>query len=63
MRQPADFEINQYVALQNAVVENEVHVQVFILEAQPLLARDEGKTLAQLEKEFLEMRDDGRLDL
>ena len=63
MRQLADLEINQDVALQNAVVENEVHVQVFILEAQPLLARDEGKTLAQLEKEFLEMRDDGRLDL
>ena len=36
---------------------------MFILEAQPLLARDEGETLAQLEQEFLEMRDDGRLDL
>src|SRR5215217_1525379 len=51
----AKLEVDEQVALQDDVVENEVDVEVFVLERQPLLSRHESKAPAKLEKKVREL--------
>jgi len=58
MTELADLEVDEKEALQDGVVEDQVHVEVLVLEYQTLLARDERKSATQLEKKGLELLED-----
>lgn len=57
----ADLEIDQHMALQNGVIEDEIDVKVVAIESDPLLARDKGKALAEFEQEGLQVVDESLL--
>jgi hypothetical protein len=49
MREPAELEIDEHEAAQQAVVEHEVDVEVVAVDGHPHLAADEAEALAHLE--------------
>src|ERR1035437_4455998 len=55
----ADFQIEQDVAAQQAVVENQIHEEMVFVEGEPLLARPEEEALAHFQQETLDLADDG----
>jgi hypothetical protein len=55
----SDFQIDEDVAAQQAVVENQVDEEVLFVEGEALLARFEEETLAEFEQEMLDAGDDG----
>jgi hypothetical protein len=58
--QLAELEVNQQMALEDDVVEDEVDVELLLLEGQTLQPRDECDPLAQLEEELGQLVDDRR---
>jgi hypothetical protein len=54
----ASLEVEEDEAFKQIVVENEVEVEVLRFRADALLARDEGKALAEFEEERLEIADE-----
>lgn len=60
MGQLAALEVDQHVAAQQPVVEDEVDEEVAVVEREPLLPRLEQEALAEFEQEVLEAVDDGR---
>lgn len=63
MRELAELEINEHEAAEQAVVEDEVDVEVIALERHALLPRDEAEALAQLEEEAFDAIDDRLLEI
>jgi hypothetical protein len=55
----ANFQIDQDIAAQQAVVENQIHEKVFFVECESLLARLEEKAFAHFQQETLDLADDG----
>lgn len=58
LRQLADLEINQDVALQSGVVEGQVDVEVVAVECQPLLPRHESESAPEFQQELPHMADE-----
>jgi len=63
VRERAELEIDEHEAAEQAVVEDEVDVEVIALERHALLPRDEAEAFAQLKEERLEAIDDGLLEV
>jgi len=63
VRELAELEIHQHEAAQQAVVEDQVDIEVIAVEGEPLLARHEAEALAQLQQERLDAVDDRLLQL
>ena len=59
----ADFQIEQHMAAEPAVIENEVHVIVLVAEGHPELAGFETKAGAEFEEEFLQVVEQGRFQI
>ena len=59
----ADFEVDEDVALEDGVVEDEVDVEVVAFEGEALLAGEEGEAVAEFEEEGLEVGDEGALQI
>jgi hypothetical protein len=55
----AEFQIDQYVAAQQAVVENQVHEEVVFVEGEAPLACLEEEAFAHFQQEALDLADDG----
>src|SRR5215510_11109164 len=58
MGEPADFQINQDIATQQAVVENKVNEEMVIVEGEALLTRLKQKTFAKLQQKVSKLVDD-----
>ena len=54
-----DLQIDEDVALQNGVIEDEVNVEVVAIEGESLLAGEEGKAATEFEQEGLELGNEG----
>lgn len=52
MREPAELEVDQQVALEQDVVGDEVDEALVVVEGDPLLTRDEREALAQLQQDW-----------
>ena len=63
MGQLVELQVNDEVAAQEAVVENEVQEVVLAVEGESFLPGLEEKTLAQLDEKPLQVGDDGRLQI
>ena len=63
MGQLAELEIDQDEGAEQAVVEDEVDVEVVAVDGEALLARDEAEAFAELEEERLEAVDDRLLEV
>ena len=59
MREFAQLQVDDEVAAQEPVVEDEVEEVVVAVEGESLLPGLEEEAFAQLQKEFFEVRDDG----
>ena len=59
VRQFADIEVNEHVAFENGVVEDEINVEMVAVESEALLAGDEGEAFAQFQEEGLKVGDEG----
>src|ERR1017187_2351331 len=55
----AEFQIDQDIAAQQAVVENQVHEEVVFVEGEPPLACLEEEAFAHFQQETLDLADDG----
>src|ERR1035437_740101 len=55
----AEFQIDQHIAAQQAVVENQIHEEVVFVEGEPPLPRLEEEAFAHLQQETLDLADDG----
>ena len=53
----ADLEVDDDIALELDVVENQVRIEMVAVQRQPQLAANEGEAAAQLEQEALQLRD------
>ena len=63
MRELVELQINDQIAAQKPIVEDEVEEVVVAVEGESLLPRLEEKAFAQLQKEFFEVRDNGRFEI
>ena len=63
MRELVELEINDDVAAEEAVVEDEVHEVVVLIEGEALLPGLEEEAFAKLQEEVLEASDDGVLEV
>ena len=63
MRERAELEVDQHMAAQQAVVEDEVDEEMLVVEAEALLPRLEQKALAEFEQELAEAVDDGAFQI
>ena len=63
MRELAELEIDEHEAAEQAVVEDEVDVEVIAREGDALMPRDEAEAFAQLEEEPFDAIDDGLLQI
>src|ERR1017187_4647153 len=59
----AEFQIDQDVAAQQAVVENQVHEEVVFVEGEAPLARLEEEAFAHFQQETLDLADNGGLQV
>ena len=59
----AELQVEQDIAAQEAVVENQVHEEVIFVEGEALLARLEEEAFAQFEEETLDLADDGGFEI
>src|ERR1017187_330773 len=55
----AEFQIDQHIAAQQAVVENQVHEEVVFVEGEAPLSRLEEEAFAHFQEETLDLADDG----
>src|ERR1039458_10606074 len=55
----AEFQIDQDVAAQQAVIENQIHEEVVFVEGEAPLPRLEEEALAHFQQEALDLADDG----
>ena len=58
-----DFQVNQHEALQQAVVEDEGHEVVLLIEGKPNLAAGEQKAFAEFKHKMLQLVDDSLLQI
>ncbi|CKT02051.1 Uncharacterised protein [Mycobacterium tuberculosis] len=58
MGQLANLEVDQHVALEHGVIENQVDVEVVAIDRDSLLPRHEREALAQFEQEGLQVVDE-----
>ena len=63
VRELPELEVDEQVALEDDVVEDEVDEEVIVVERDPLLAGDEREALAQLQEELGQLADDGSLEV
>jgi hypothetical protein len=56
----ADLEIDQHIAAQQAVEENQIDKEMLCIEGETLLPRFKEKAFAEFQQEMLELVDDGR---
>ena len=63
MRELVEFQVDQDVAAQEAVVEDEVEEVVVVVEGEALLPGLEEEAFAEFEEEVLEMVDDGGFEV
>ena len=63
MGQLAALQVDQDIAAQQPIVEDEVHEEVAVVEREPFLTGLEQEAFAQFEQEVLEAIDDGRFQL
>jgi hypothetical protein len=63
MRELVELEVDDDVATEEAVVEDEIHEVVVLIEGEAFLAGLEEKAFAQFEEEVLEAIDDGLLEV
>lgn len=63
MSQLADLEIDEHIALEHRVIEDQVDIEMVAVDGDTLLARHECKTLAQFEQESLQVVDERLLQL
>ena len=63
MGQLSRLQINEDKAFQNVIVENKVDKEVFPIECESLLTAHKGESPPQLQKEFLQMVDQGLLQV
>lgn len=61
MRQFVNLQIYEHVTLDQAVVEDEIHVEVVLIESESLLTSLEQEALSHLQQEGLHLVDDGIL--
>jgi hypothetical protein len=59
----AELEVDQQVALEDDVVEDEVDIEMLVLEREALLPRNEGEAFADLEQEMLQLLEDRALEV
>src|SRR6266702_7048284 len=59
MGEPTDFQINQHIATQQAVVENEVNEEMVVVKGEALLTGLKQKAFAKLQQKMFELVDDG----
>ena len=59
MAELVELEVDEHIAAQQAVVEDEIDEEVVLVEGEALLAGLEEKALAQFEQEVFELVDDG----
>jgi hypothetical protein len=59
----ANLQIDQYIAAQQAVIENQVHEEVFFVEGESLLARLKEEAFAHFQQEALDLADDGGFEI
>src|SRR5206468_11222250 len=57
MGEPADFQINQHIATQQAVVENKINEEIVIVKGQALLTRLKQKAFAEIQQKMFEFVD------
>jgi hypothetical protein len=55
-----NFQVNQQVALQNAVVEYQIDIEVVCVKLQALLPTDKGEAFAKFEQEGLKVLNNRR---
>ena len=63
VREFAQLQVDDEVAAQEPVVEDEVEEVVVAIEGEALLPRLKEKAFAQLQEEFFEVRDNGRFEI
>ncbi len=63
MRQFVALEVDEDVAAEEAVVEDEIDVVVVVVEGEPFLPGLEEKTFSEFEEEVFELVDDGGFQL
>jgi len=63
VRQFTGFQIDKDKTLQYVVVKHKINIEVLGLGSDPLLTRNEGKTLPQFQHERLQLPDDGGFQL
>jgi hypothetical protein len=61
--QIAELQVDQDETAQQTIVEHEVDVEVVAVEGEALLSREEAEPLAEFEHEFLQVVDDGLLEV
>src|SRR4051812_39790701 len=63
MGEPVELQVDDEVAAQEPIVEDEVEEVVVSIEGEPLLAGLKEEAFAELQEELLQMGDDGRLEI
>ena len=53
-------EVDEHIAAQQSVVEDEIHIEMIVVESKALLARLEEEAFSQFQKEVLQFVDDSR---
>ena len=59
----AQLQINQQKAFELEVVKHQINVEVFIVEANPLLPLDKGKAFTQFQQKLLHIANNGLFKL
>jgi hypothetical protein len=59
VRELVELQVDDQIAAEEPIVEDEVEEVVVAVECEPLLARFEEEALAEFEEKFFQMRDDG----
>ena len=59
----ADLEVDQHIAAQQAVVENQIDEKMVVVKGKALLTGFKQKALAQLQQKMLDLADDGGLQV
>src|SRR5664279_1899598 len=59
MGDPAEFQVDQDIAAQQAAVEDQIHEEMVFIEGESLLARLEEEAFAHFQQEALDLADDG----
>lgn len=63
MGELADFQVDQHIGAQQAVVENQIDEKMVVVKGKALLPVLKQKALTQLQQKMLDLADDGALQV